>query len=228
MWGVAAVDDFSHARMKMVDSQLRTEGVTDYDILAVMGSVPRELFVPPDQRALAYLDSDIPIKSAAGGQLRYLMEPAPFARLLQLAEIDKGDVVLDIGCGCGYSAAVFCHLANYVVALDSDQGLVAEASQQLRDLGLDNAKVVLGPLDVGYPSAGPYDVIFVDGAVEVLPASLFGQLKQGGRLVAVVGYGRSAAATLYTKTDNQIGRRVAFNADVRPLPGFRKPAAFVF
>ena len=222
------MDDFAVARTKMVDSQLRTENVTDYEILSVMGRVPREQFVPSHQRALAYLDTDIPITGDAGGQPRYLMEAAPFGRLLQLSEIDKNDLVLDIGCGSGYSAAVIAGLANFVVALDSDAGLAAQAKENLAALGIDNAKVVIGPLDAGHPSEGPYDVIFIDGAVEVIPAALFGQLKEGGRLAAVVGYGRAATAMLFTKSDDQIGRRTAFNADVRPLPGFRRPEAFVF
>ena len=222
------MDDFSVARTKMVDSQLRTEAVTDYDILAVMGRIPREQFVPPHQRALAYVDSDIPIKSGGDGVPRYLMEAAPFGRLLQLAEIDKSDLVLDIGCGSGYSTAVLAALANFVVGLESDAELAAQARTNLAVLRIDNAKIVNGVLDDGHPSEGPYDVIFIGGAVEVLPAAMFEQLREGGRLVAVIGYGRSAMATLYTKSENQIGRRMAFNADVRPLPGFRKPEVFVF
>jgi protein-L-isoaspartate(D-aspartate) O-methyltransferase len=222
------MDDFAVARTKMVDSQLRTESVTDYEILSVMGRIPREPFVPPHQRALAYLDTDIPITSGAGGAPRYLMEAAPFARLLQLSEVEKNDVVLDIGCGTGYSAAVIAGLANFVVALESDEGLAAQAKENLAALGVDNAKVVIGPLDAGHPLEGPYDVILLDGAVEMVPAALFGQLKEGGRLAAVVGYGRAATAMLYKKSDHQIGKRTAFNADVRPLPGFRKPEAFVF
>lgn len=222
------MEDFAIARMKMVDSQLRTEGVTDYDILSVMGRIPRELFVPAHQRALAYLDTDVPLKNSSDGQQRYLMEAAPMARLLHLAEIDKDDVVLDIGCGSGCSAAVIAGLANFVVALESEADLAVQAKQNLAVLGIENAKVVMGALDSGSPADAPYDVIFVDGAVEVIPAALFRQLKEGGRLAAVVGYGRAATATLYTKSDRQIGRRTAFNADVRPLPGFRKPEAFVF
>jgi protein-L-isoaspartate(D-aspartate) O-methyltransferase len=220
------MEDFAGARTKMVDSQLLTEGVTDYEILSVMGRIPREQFVPAHQRALAYLDTDIPLTS--GGTPRYLMEAAPFARLLQLSEIDKADVVLDIGCGSGYSAAVIAGLANFVVALESGTALAAQAKENLASLGVDNAKVVIGPLDAGYAAEGPYDLIFVDGAVEEIPAELFGQLKESGRLVAVVGYGRAATAIVCTKSDNQFGRRTAFNADVRPLPGFRKPEAFVF
>ena len=222
------MEDFAAARTKMVDSQLRTEGVTDYNVLAAMGAVPREQFVPDSQKALAYLDTDIPIKSAKDETPRYLMEAAPFARLLQLAEIDKGDLVLAIGVGSGYSAAVIGGLANFVVALESDAQLAAMARDNLAALGVANVKVVSGALVAGTPAEGPYDAIFVDGAVEAIPAALFGQMKDGGRLVAVVGYGRAAVATVYTKSDHQIGRRVAFNADVRPLPGFRKPEVFVF
>jgi protein-L-isoaspartate(D-aspartate) O-methyltransferase len=220
------MEDFAAARTKMVDSQLRTESVTDYEILSVMGRIPREQFVPAHQRALAYLDTDIPLTS--GGTPRYLMEAAPFARLLQLAEIAKTDVVLDIGCGSGYSAAVIGGLANFVVALESETTLAAQATENLATLDIGNAKVVVGSLDAGYAAEGPFDLIFVDGAVEVIPAALFGQLRESGRLVAVVGYGRAATAMLCTKSDDQIGRRPAFNADVRPLPGFRKPEAFVF
>ncbi len=144
--GFAAMDDFATARTKMVDSQLRTEGVTDYDILEVMGRVPRERFVPPGQEALAYLDADIPLKGAEGGAARYLMEAAPFARLLQLAEIEKTDVVLDVGAGSGYSAAVIAGLANFVVALESDAALAEQAKVSLTALAIDNVKVVAGPL----------------------------------------------------------------------------------
>jgi protein-L-isoaspartate(D-aspartate) O-methyltransferase len=220
------MEDFAAARTKMVDSQLRTESVTDYEILSVMGRIPREQFVPAHQRALAYLDTDTPL--TGGSTPRYLMEAAPFARLLQLSEIDKADLALDIGCGSGYSAAVIAGLANFVIALESDTTLAVQAKENLAALGIDNAKVVVGSLDAGYAAEGPYDLIFVDGAVEVIPPALFGQLKETGRLVAVVGHGRSATAILCTKSDDQIGRRPAFNADVRPLPGFRKAEAFVF
>jgi len=217
------MDAFADARAKMVESQLRTENVNDYDVLAVMGTLPRERFVPAAQQALAYIDRDV----ALGGG-RFLMEPAPLARLLQLAELGKSERVLDIGCGTGYSAAALGSLCASVVALESDATLAAQAKANLAGLGITNAKVVTGPLESGYAADAPYDVILIDGAVESIPASLFGQLKEGGRLVAIVGVGRAAVATVYTKSEQQIGRRPAFNADARPLPGFRKPEAFVF
>jgi protein-L-isoaspartate(D-aspartate) O-methyltransferase len=223
------MDDFTTARTKMVDNQLRTQSVTDYEVLAAMGTVPREQFLPPASRPLAYIDSDLALTAAGpDGPVRYMMEPAPLARLVQLAEVGKSDVVLVVGCGTGYSAAVLARLADSVVALEQDTDLAARASETLTDLGVDNVAVVTGSLEAGYPSEAPYDVIFVDGAVEVVPAALTDQLKDGGRLVAVVGYGRSAAATIFRRSGGDVGSRVAFDADVQPLPGFRRPKAFVF
>ena len=223
------MDDFTAQRTKMVDNQLRTQSVTDYEVLAAMGAVPREQFLPPASRALAYIDSDLAVAAGgADGPARYMMEPAPLARLVQLAEVGKADVVLVVGCGTGYSAVVLARLANSVVALEQDPDLAAKASETLTDLGVDNVAVVTGSLEAGYPSEAPYDVIFVDGAVEVVPAALTDQLKDGGRLVAVVGYGRSAAATIFRRSGGDIGSRVAFDAEVQPLPGFRRPKAFVF
>lgn len=223
------MQDFTAARMKMVDNQLRTQSVTDHEVLAAMGAVPRERFLPPAGRNLAYIDSDLAIKAAApGAPARYMMEPGPLARLAQLAEIGKGDVVLVVGCGTGYSAAVLARLAGSIVALEQDAELAARSSEVLADLGVDNVAVVTGPLEAGYPSEAPYDVIFFDGSVQVVPTTLLDQLRDGGRAVAVVGDGRSAAATLFRRSGNDLGSRVAFDADVQPLPGFRKPRAFVF
>ncbi len=223
------MDDFTAQRTKMVDNQLRTQNVTDYDVLAAMSAVPRERFLPPAGRALAYIDSDLLVTAAgADGPRRYMMEPAPLARLIQLAEVGKADFVLVVGCGTGYAAAVLARLANAVVALEQDAELAGQASETLTELEVDNVAVVTGPLEAGYPSEAPYDVIFVEGAVEVVPAALLDQLKDGGRLVAVVGYGRSAAATVFRRSGGDIGSRVAFDADVQPLPGFRRQKAFVF
>jgi protein-L-isoaspartate(D-aspartate) O-methyltransferase len=223
------MEDFTLSREKMVDSQLRTEDVTDYAILAAMGEIPRERFVPARLRPLAYIDGDIVVKDAAGATpARCLMEPAPFARLLQVASIMPSDIVLDIACATGYSTAVLARLANSVVAVEEDAELAALASETLVDLGIANAAVVTGPIVEGYPSEGPYDVIVLGGAVEYVPETLFSQLKEGGRLVGVIGYGRAASATIFTRTEGEIGSRVAFNAHVCPLPGFAKPKVFVF
>jgi len=223
------MDTFTMLRTKMVDNQLRTQNVTDLDVLAVMGEVPREHFLAPEAQPLAYIDDDIQIKAPTdAAPARYMMEPAPFARMVQLAAIAPTDIVLDVGCGSGYSAAVLARLADSVVALESDPELAEKASEALVELGVANTAVVTGPLEAGYPSEGPYDVIFLDGSVESMPDALLHQLKEGGRLVAPVGSGWSASVMVYTRSDGEVAGRAAFNAAVQPLPGFRKPAAFVF
>jgi protein-L-isoaspartate(D-aspartate) O-methyltransferase len=223
------MEDYASARRKMVDSQLRTENVTDHAILAAMGTVPRELFVAVGRRPLAYLDRDLVMREGADeGAARRLMEPARFARLVQLADLSTTDVVLDIGCGSGYSTAVLAQLSGNVTGIESDAALAALASRTLADLAIENATVVATPLEGGYPAGGPYDAILLEGAVEAVPAALFDQLRDGGRLIAVVGYGRAASAVAWTKSDGRIGKRIAFDADVPPLPGFRKPEVFVF
>ena len=221
--------DYSQYRQKMVDGQLRTTDVTSAAVLAAMGSVPREAFVDARRRELAYIDEDIEIAAPSGDSGgRYIMEPSPFAKLVQLADIRPGDVVLDVGCATGYSAAVLSRLASSVIAVESDAALAERATGILGGLGFDNAVVVHGPLQAGYAAEGPYDVIVLEGAVGEIPPALFDQLRDGGRLVAVEGYGNAGVARLHVKVDGIVTGRRAFNAAVKPLPGFEKAPAFVF
>jgi protein-L-isoaspartate(D-aspartate) O-methyltransferase len=207
----------------MVDGQLRTTDVTVPAILDAMRSLPREMFVDEKRRPLAYLDEDIEV--APG---RYLMEPSPFAKLLQLAEITPSDRVLDVGTGTGYSAAVLSRLAASVVALESDAALAARAREALAATGSANVEVVIGALVAGHPSGRGYDVIVVEGAIETLPESLTAQLADGGRLVAVDGHGNAGVARLYLNVGGVITSRRAFNAALKPLPGFERTPAFEF
>ncbi len=217
------MDDFAVARQRMVDSQLRTEDVTDRAILNAMGTVPRERFVPAGQRQLAYLDRDVPL---GGG--RFLVEPAPFARLLQLAEPAPSDKALVVGGGTGYAAAVLSQMVASVVALDTDGALLDEANELLASVGATNVQVVRGALEAGWAATAPYDLIVVDGSVDFLPQTLLEQLADDGRLVAVIGAGRTGAATLFTRSGGDIGERFGFDADVPRLPGFRKAKEFAF
>ena len=215
--------DFSELRVKMVDGQVRTTDVTDPAIIDAMLAVARETFVDERRRALAYIDEDIEI--APG---RYLMEASPFAKLVQLADIRPGETVLDVGAGTGYSAAVLSRLAGRVVALENDAALAERARAALAGMAADNVEVVTGPLAAGHADAAPYDVILLEGAVEVLPDALFGELSEGGRLVAVEGQGNAGVARLYLKSGGIVTGRRAFNAAVKPLPGFERTPAFVF
>ncbi|RWE21176.1 MAG: protein-L-isoaspartate O-methyltransferase, partial [Mesorhizobium sp.] len=169
--------DFSERRVKMVDGQVRTTDVTSAPLIEAMLSVPREAFVDAGQRDLAYIDEDIRISNGANGSgPRYLMEPSPLAKLLQLAEIDASDSVLDVGCGSGYSAALLSRLARSVVALESDPALAETAKSTLSSLGCENVTVVTGPLPQGHAAKAPYNVIFVGGSVEEVAPALLDQL----------------------------------------------------
>ena len=218
--------DFEKARQTMVDCQIRPNDVTNHDIIAAFMHVPRESFVSTAQKPLAYIDEDLPVN--ASGSTRYLMETMSMSKLIQLAEIDEDCIVLDIGCATGYSTAVLSMLCNSVVAVESDAELAEQASQTLVELGYDNAVVVNAPMENGYAKEGPYDVIFVGGAVEVLPEHLASQLKEGGRLVVVEGTGNAGVARVLTKFDDHLGTRTAFNCSIQPLPGFNRAAEFVF
>lgn len=218
--------DFARAREAMVDSQLLPNGVTDHRILSVMGKLPRERFVPEGRRGLAYIDDAHPIGEQGSG--RYLAPPAPLAKLLQLAEIQHSDVVLDVGCGTGYSTAVIAGLAASVVAVESDKTLAAAAEETLASLDIGNAAVVNAPEQRGVPSEAPFDVIVVEGEVDEVPDALFKQLKEGGRLVALISEGATASAHVFVRSGGEIAGRSAFNAWLPPLASMRKAPSFVF
>ena len=219
--------DFSARRVKMVDGQLRTTDVTNAPILDAFLAVPREAFLPASQSDLAYIDEDIRLAGVAG-EPRYMMEPSPLAKLLQLAGIGSEDSVLDVGCGSGYSAAILSRLARTVTALESDSGLAEIARTTLASLGYDNVTVVEGALRDGYAQNAPYNVILIGGSVEEVPQALLDQLAEGGRLVAVEGHGNAGVARLFLKTTGIATGRRAFNAAIKPLPGFERVRVFEF
>lgn len=219
--------DFSELRVKMVDGQLRTTDVNSLPLLTAMLAVPREEFVPEARKALAYIDDDI-LLTREGAGARYLMEPSPFAKLVQLADVGPGDRVLDVGAGTGYSSAVLSRLAKSVVALESDESLADKAAATLARLGCDNVSVVRGPLQAGHQEGAPYDVIVVEGSVDELPQTLLDQLGEDGRLVVVEGRGAAGAGRIYLKSKHVATGRKAFNAAVKPLPGFERTPEFEF
>ncbi|KAA5602022.1 protein-L-isoaspartate O-methyltransferase family protein [Blastochloris sulfoviridis] len=217
--------DFVTLRRNMVNGQVRTNGVTDPALIAALLEIPREAFVPESQRALAYRDDDLPI---GGVGPRYLLEPLTLARMIQALGLQPGDRVLDVGCGSGYSAALVARLAQSVVALEADPVLSGDAVRLLDRLAIGNAAVASGPLAAGWPKAAPFDAILLEGAVEQVPQALFGQLKDNGRLIAVVGCGGSGRAVLYRSLGGTISSQALFNAAIPALPGFEKPKGFAF
>lgn len=215
--------DTAHARRTMVDNQVRPHDVTDLRILGALLAVPRERFLDPPHRAIAYLDTEVPVSAESR---RMLLKPIVFGKLLQAAGIKESERVLDVGCATGYSAAVLAKLAATVVALEEDAALVRAAGSNLAEV--NNVSVVTGPLTSGWPQGGPYDVILLEGRSEIAPEQLCGQLADGGRLLAVIGSAPMGKATIYTKAGPHVTARPLFDAGAPVLPGFVKPPEFVF
>ena len=221
--------DFAAARRMMVDGQVRTSDVTDLRIVAAMLELPRERFVPEGKADLAYLDFDIAVKEAsAGAPARRLLKPMVLAKMVQATEVETSDHVLDVGCATGYSSALLSRLARSVVALEEDEALARLARENLKAVGAANVTVVTAPLTEGWPAAAPYDVIFVNGATEIVPQELARQLKAGGRLVVVLGRVPAGQAMLYRCIGGDISGWPIFDAAAPVLPGFVAPPAFVF
>jgi protein-L-isoaspartate(D-aspartate) O-methyltransferase len=216
--------DFAAARLNMVESQIRTNRVTDARVVEAFEAVPRELFVDEAKRGFAYVDEDLEV--APG---RYLMEPMVLARLVQAAAPSDGDIALDIGCATGYSTALLARLAETVVGVEQDRALMEAANRTLNALDADNAVVVEGALNAGYEKQAPYDVIVFQGAVTEVPEAIKRQLAEGGRLVAVVcdegGIGRGM---LMRRSGETFSSRTLFDAATPLLPGFEREAGFVF
>lgn len=220
--------DFAAARRHMVDGQVRTSDVTDPRIIAAMLEIPRERFVPAAQADLAYLDLDVPV-SPPHAPMRRLLKPMVLAKLLQAAEIKESDLALDVGCTTGYSSAVLARLAASVVAQEEDAAFAQTAADNLRSFGDGRVTVVTGALVDGCAPHGPYDVIILEGTSEIAPRRLLRQLKDGGRLVAVVGRRPATKAMLYRAvTGADVNGRPLFDAAAPLLPGFAAPPAFVF
>ncbi len=221
------MSDFSIARQKMVDGQVRPSDVTDARIIDAMLAVPREAFVPQDRRALAYLDLDLDV-SEGGPAKRYLIKPVVMAKLLHAAAIKDTDNVLVVGCATGYAAAVVARLAGQVTATESDSSLAAKAREVLAQLGCGNVTVRVAEAAEGDAANAPFDVIVLNGATEVTPDGLYRQLKEAGRLVGVFALVTPQRATVVTHSHGDFGSRALFDAAVPVLPGLGRLPAFVF
>lgn len=215
--------DFSQARRAMVDSQLRPNNVTDWRLIAAFEKVPREQFVAEARRALAYIDDAQPI-----GPGRSLPSPMALAKMLQLAEIGHADTVLDVGIGTGYSTAVIAELASSVVGVEGDATLAEAARANLAAVGAGRASVVQAAPEAGAPQFGPYSVIVLQGAASAVPAALFDQLAEGGRLVAVIASGVTSVTHVYVKAGQDVTARTEFDLNLPPLPLPAPAEQFVF
>lgn len=213
--------NYTSMRNAMVDSQLRTSDVNDPRVIAAMLAVPRERFVPAGRRDVAYIDR--PVKLADG---RSLNPPVATGRLLVAADVQPTDNVLLVGAATGYAAALLAQLGGKVTALEEDAALAAQARDALA--GVANVSVVEGPLNAGAAQAAPYDVILVDGAVELLPAALVDQLAEGGRLAVALAENGVTRLSIGRKDGGAFGMDSFADCETVPLPGFAKPKSFTF
>jgi protein-L-isoaspartate(D-aspartate) O-methyltransferase len=216
------MSEFASRRVMMVDTQVRPSDVTKFPIIDAMLSVPRETFVPEDRREAAYMGENLPL--APG---RVVLEARTLAKLLDALDVQPGELVLDIGCGLGYSAAVIARLGETVVAVEEDEALAAEAQRLLSEAGVDNAIVVVGKLAEGSAKSSPYDVITIEGGVETVPEAILSQLKEGGRIGAVFMEGAVGTARIGYKTEGRVSWRQVFNAAAPVLPGFQAARSFM-
>ena len=215
--------DYAQARRNMVDCQLRTNKVTDDALLKAMGTLPREEFVPTELRAKSYTDCDIEISAT-----RSMMAPMTLARMFQCLQIGREDVALVVGGSSGYAAAIMGQIARVVFALESSAEDQERIGNLYTSLGLDNVVLVNGPLEKGWAKEAPYDIIFVDGAVETLPEELFEQLVDGGRLIALVVENGIGRATRFIRKNARNSGSVIFDANAQLFSEFSKPQGFVF
>ena len=213
--------DYVSRRTMMVDTQVRPSDVTKFPVIRAMLDVPREAFVPEVLREAAYVGENLVI--APG---RVVLEPRTLAKMLDALDIRDTELVLDVGCGFGYGAAVIAQLAEAVVAVEENAGFAAAAQAALVAGGIDNAHVVTGPLAQGAARHGPYDVIVAEGAVEQVPDALLAQLKEGGRIGCLFMEGALGTCRIGYKHGGAISWRAIFNASAPVMPGFAKAQEF--
>lgn len=214
------MSDFATRRTTMVDTQIRPSDVTKFPIIDAMLSVPREAFVPDEMREAAYAGTQLDL----GG--RKVLEPRCFAKMLDALNVGPEDLVLDLGCGLGYSSAVLAHMAEAVVAVEEDADMATDAQNRLAEAGVTNVAVLDGQLSDGAAKHAPYDAIIIEGGVQDLPDSLIAQLKEGGRLAVIFQVGALGTVRIGHKAGGNLTWQDVFNAEAPVLAGFERAAEF--
>lgn len=216
--------NFEQARFNMVEQQIRTWEVLDQDVLDLLYAVPREEFVPPAYKALAFTDMEIPI-----GEGERMMPPKMEARILQEVAVRKSDRVLEVGTGSGYLTALLAHRAARVYSVEVREKLAGFGRENLARHGVDNVTLETGDAARGWPALAEYEVIVLTGSTPVLPESLLAQLAPGGRLFAIVGTAPVMVARLYSRAQSGgFGSMELFDTVVAPLVNCESPSRFEF
>ncbi len=215
------MSEFATRRVMMVDTQVRPSDVTKFPVIAAMLHVPREIHVPDAQREVAYLGANVDL---GGG--RVILDPRTLAKMLDALDVQPDQLVLVIGAGLGYTAAVLAQMAQTVVAVEEDEAMAAEAQRLLSQQEVDNAVVVTGPLAAGAAKHGPYDAIMIEGGVECVPEAVLDQLREGGRIAALFMEGALGTVRIGHRDGARIDWRAAFHAGAPVLPGFARNQEF--
>ena len=216
--------NLEQARFNMIEQQIRPWDVLDGGVLDLLALVKREDFLPPALRALAFVDTEIPLPDG-----QFMLAPRVEARLLQALHVARHERVLEIGAGSGFMAALLAHKAQQVLTIEIRPSLAAMAGANLRRAGIGNARVVEGDGAKGLPAEAPFDVILLSGSVAAVPQALLDQLKPGGRLAAIVGEEPVMRAMLFTRdAAGQFKRETLFDTVAPRLQGFVPAPAFHF
>jgi protein-L-isoaspartate(D-aspartate) O-methyltransferase len=215
--------DYKTARTAMVDCQVRPSDVTKYPIIDALLSTPREAYVPDAIRPVAYAGEHISL-----GNGRVLLDPRTFAKMLDALNVQPNELVLDLGCGLGYSSAILAKMAEAVVSVESDPDMAKVASETLSEQSVDNAYVALGDLASGNAKNGPYDAIILQGSVQTIPDTLIEQLKDGGRICALFQNNNHGECRIGYKSHGNVSWRTVFNATAPLINGFETIKEFKF
>ena len=213
--------DFAARRTMMVDTQIRPSDVTKFPVIDAMLSIAREAYLPDSKREAAYVGENVELAKG-----RVALEPRTLAKMLDALDVQPEEMILDIGCGLGYSAAVLARLGDTVIAVEDSPEMATDAQRILSENNADNAAVVEAPLAEGAPKHGPYDVILLEGGVEVVPQAIIDQLAEGGRIAAIFMDGALGTVKIGYKLDGTVNWRFSFNAAAPVLPGFTAERAF--
>lgn len=205
----------------MVDCQVRPSDVTRYTVIDAMLRVPREEFVPQTYRHVAYAGEHIPLAKG-----RVLLDPRVTGKMLDALALTDDNLVLDVGCGFGYLAALCGQMAEAVIAVESDPEMAAQAADVLASQEADNVVVIEGALLEGAPTHGPYDAVLIEGAVETVPESILSQIKEDGRIAAIFMEGSVGQCRIGRMSGGKVTWRRAFDATAEVLDGFEREKAF--
>ena len=217
--------DFKIARKNMVENQIRANKVTSLNVINAFLDVPREKFVPDALQEISYVDEDIKLS-----RNRFMMKPMILARLFQSLNLKGNENILHVGSNSGYGSAILSRMCSSVISLESDKKLFETSIHTFSNMGFDNVVPLHGSMENGVEKEAPFDIIFIEGSIETEPKSLFGQLNENGKLIAIIRPAniKIGKAKLFFKISNEIGLENLFDAQVSKLSIFKSKTKFSF